>query len=116
MILLLKNFILIRDRFGIKPLYFSFQGDYFSFASEIKALWQLPWINKEFNSQALYHYLTYLVTPAPLTLYDSIYKLPAAFYLKVDAHNAVSFHEWYTPLKPTIEYDPKDLNNEELLY
>lgn len=89
---------LIRDRIGVKPLYFSLQNNILSFASEIKALWPLPWIKKEINAQALSHYLTFMVTPAPTTLYKDIYKLPAGFYLKVDALDRVTFHEWYNPL------------------
>ncbi|HSW73766.1 MAG TPA: asparagine synthase (glutamine-hydrolyzing), partial [Candidatus Limnocylindria bacterium] len=89
---------IIRDRFGIKPLYFSLQGGVLSFASEIKALWPLPWIAKNLNTTAFYHYLTYLVTPAPMTLYQGVYKLPAGQYLKLDAQRALTFHEWYNPM------------------
>ena len=60
----------VRDRIGIKPLYFSLQGGMFSFASEIKALWVLPWIQKKWQAHAVSHYLTYLSVPAPLTLYE----------------------------------------------
>jgi asparagine synthase (glutamine-hydrolysing) len=90
-----QDLYLVRDRFGIKPLYFSVQNQYLSFASELKALWHLPWINKKNNYQAAYHYLTYLATPAPLTMYEDIYKLPAGFYLHCTAKNQISFHRWY---------------------
>jgi len=90
---------LIRDRIGIKPLYFSPTGGMLSFASEIKALWELPWLQKKTNVRAFYHYLTFMATPAPMTLYDGIYKLPAGFYAKVDAQRNLTFHEWYDPLK-----------------
>jgi asparagine synthase (glutamine-hydrolysing) len=103
---------LVRDRIGIKPLYFSLQSDILSFASEIKALWPLPWIERNINQQALYHYLTFMVTPAPMTLYKGIYKLPAGHYLKVDAHKNVTFHEWYNPLKPNYAIDYHALKNE----
>ncbi len=104
---------LIRDHIGVKPLYFSLQGDILSFASEIKVLWTLPWITKELNTRGLYHYLTYLVTPAPLTLYKEIYKLPAGFYIKVDAKRTVSYNEWYNPVRPTITYSQQELNDEQ---
>lgn len=93
-----NEFFLARDRIGVKPLYFSLQANVLSFASEIKALWPLPWMNKKINARGLYHYLTYMVTPAPLTLYEGVYKLPAGFYAHVNAHNQISFHEWYNPL------------------
>jgi asparagine synthase (glutamine-hydrolysing) len=89
---------LIRDRIGVKPLYFSLQGGYLSFASEIKALWHMPWITKSILKSSLYHYLTYMTTPAPTTMYEGVYKLPPSFYCKVDATKNITFHEWYTPI------------------
>lgn len=89
---------LVRDRIGIKPLYFSLDGGMLSFASEIKALWVLPWMRKEVNQRAVSHYLTFLVPPAPMTLYKGVYKLPAGHYLKLDAKRVVSFCAWYSVL------------------
>jgi asparagine synthase (glutamine-hydrolysing) len=107
-----KELYLIRDRIGIKPLYFSLQDGVLSFASEIKALWQLPWINKEISDVALYHSLTFMVSPAPYTIYDKVYKLPAGFYAKVDYHKQVSFCEWYTPIKSLSVLEQKEFEDE----
>lgn len=93
-----RELYLVRDRIGVKPLYFSTQGSAISFASEIKALWKLPWINRQISVRGLSHYLTYLATPAPMTLFEGIYKLPAGFYAKVDTANNISFTQWYDPL------------------
>lgn len=93
---------LVRDRIGIKPLYFSLQSQVLSFASEIKALWELPWIEKQIKHEALSYYLSYLATPAPMTLYEGIYKLPAGFYLKCDAQRTVTFHQWYDQTQTRI--------------
>lgn len=103
---------LMRDRIGIKPLYFSLLGDMLSFASEIKALWPLPWIEKSINQTAISHYLTYMVTPAPMTLYKGIYKLPAGFYIKVDAQREVTFCQWYDPVA-NAQQAPKEFLNDE---
>ena len=103
---------LVRDRIGIKPLYFSLQHEALSFASEIKALWQLPWIRKEISHLAYYHYLTFMVTPAPYTMYKNIYKLPAGFYAKVAENKEISFHEWYTPLTNITANEQKERSNE----
>lgn len=102
----------VRDRMGVKPLYFSFQNGYCSFGSEIKALWQLPWMKKNINNLALYHYLTYMVTPAPYTLFEGVYKLPPGHYMKLDAQKNYSFVQWYSFLNPSTVYDKKDLANE----
>ncbi len=107
-----RQFFLVRDRLGVKPLYFSVQGGVLSFASEIKALWPLPWMSKHINPLAQYHYLTFMVAPAPLTIFDGVYKLPAGFYAHVDAQRRLSFREWYNPLKPVEPIDPACYVNE----
>ncbi len=94
---------LIRDRIGVKPLYFSLQGGVLSFASEIKALWPLPWMQKRPSPLAAYHYMTFMVAPAPWTAFDGVYKLPAGFYAAVDNHKRLSFHEWYNPAAAAVD-------------
>jgi asparagine synthase (glutamine-hydrolysing) len=109
--LVTNELYLIRDRIGVKPLYFSLQDGILSFASEIKALWELPWNARQVNTTGLYHYLTYLATPAPMTLYKNMYKLPAGFYLKVAQDNSISFKEWYNPVlqSSTTPLEPDEL-------
>jgi len=53
-----------------------------------------------------------MVTPAPLTIYKNIYKLPAGFYLKVDANKNVTFKEWYNPIKILSNSEKQDFKNE----
>ena len=102
---------LVRDRIGVLPLYFSIQDGILSFASEIKALWELPWNERKLATQAMYHYLTFMVTPAPMTMFQSVYKLPAGFYLHVNAQRQLSFKEWYTPLKQISPAEQKQYMN-----
>jgi len=66
-----------RDHFGIKPFYYVQQGSSLAFASEIKALLQVPGIGAEIDSVALQQYLTLLWVPDPKTMFRGIYKLPA---------------------------------------
>ena len=56
---------LIRDRVGIKPLYYSIHHGRITFASEIKALLQDPGQARAVNEEALFHYLSFISTPAP---------------------------------------------------
>ena len=107
-----EELFLIRDRMGIKPLYFSLQGDTVSFASEIKALWALPWMKKTISTRAAYHYLTFMVTPAPYTIFEEVYKLPAGFYARVLPDQSISFNEWYTPLKKLTVAEKKQFEDE----
>jgi asparagine synthase (glutamine-hydrolysing) len=72
-----KELFIARDHFGIKPFYYCHQGSRFAFASEVKALLQLPDAPRRVNFQALDQYLTFLWVPDPLTMFDGILKLPA---------------------------------------
>lgn len=102
----INELFLVRDRIGIKPLYFSLQAGILSFASEIKALWVLPWVKKSYSYAGISHYLTHLATPAPMTMYDQIYKVPAGYYLRLDAHRMVTAHQWYRLCDTFLGYVP----------
>ncbi|MGA9799647.1 MAG: asparagine synthase (glutamine-hydrolyzing), partial [Terriglobales bacterium] len=69
-----------RDHFGVKPFYYAQQGGGFAFASEIKALLQVPGIDAELDPEALHQYLTFLWVPDPGTMFRGIFKLPAGHY------------------------------------
>jgi asparagine synthase (glutamine-hydrolysing) len=77
---------LVRDRIGIKPLYWSLHHGRVSFASEIKALLQDPQQERAVDEEALYHYLSFLTTPAPQTLFRGIRKLAGGTWLRVSAN------------------------------
>ena len=78
-----KELWLIRDRIGIKPLYYSVHNGRIVFASEIKALLQDTEQKREVNEVAFYNYLSFLTTPAPNTLFDGIKKLSSGTFLRV---------------------------------
>src|SRR5215469_689272 len=69
-----------RDHFGIKPLYYVQQEDRLAFASEIKALLEVPGVKAEISPLALQQYLTLLWVPDPNTIFRDIYKLPAGHF------------------------------------
>uniref|UniRef100_B8HND1 asparagine synthase (glutamine-hydrolyzing) n=1 Tax=Cyanothece sp. (strain PCC 7425 / ATCC 29141) TaxID=395961 RepID=B8HND1_CYAP4 len=72
---------LARDPLGIKPLYFWSSGDYFLFASEIKALLATGLVSKEIDSTGLYGYLINGSVPEPYTLIKSVQLLKAGHFL-----------------------------------
>jgi asparagine synthase (glutamine-hydrolysing) len=80
---------LARDRIGIKPLYWTLHHGRLSFASEIKALLEDPQQERAIDEESLYHYLSFLTTPAPNTLFRGIRKLPGGTWLRVSADGAV---------------------------
>ena len=87
---------LIRDRIGIKPLYYSRHHGRLTFASEIKALLQDPDQQRAINEEGLFHYLSFITTPAPQTLFDGIQKLQPGTWMKFDSQgNVVENRYWY---------------------
>jgi asparagine synthase (glutamine-hydrolysing) len=90
-----RRLTLLRDRIGVKPLYFAWGPGCIAFASEIKALLELPWIERDVDPLALCHYLSFLTTPAPMTMFRGIYKLPAGYLLQVDAAGAVRAERYW---------------------
>lgn len=72
-----------RDRLGVKPLYYYITDKLFIFASEIKAILLHPAVRREVDLQALSYYLSFSVSPAPLTMFKNIFKLEAGHYLVI---------------------------------
>jgi asparagine synthase (glutamine-hydrolysing) len=86
---------LIRDRIGVKPLYYSVHHGRITFASEIKALLEDPEQTKELNEEALYYYLSFNATPAPLTLFSGIRKLAPSTWLRVSESGRVEERRYW---------------------
>jgi asparagine synthase (glutamine-hydrolysing) len=86
---------LIRDRIGIKPLYYSIHNGRITFASEIKALLQDPDQKRAVHEEAFYHYLSFLTTPAPQTLFDGIKKLPGGTWLRIKEDGQIREHRYW---------------------
>ncbi len=76
---------LIRDRLGIKPLYYGFCGTTLVFASELKALRALSSWRGEVDARALALYLRYLYVPAPLSIWQGVQKLLPGAWLRITA-------------------------------
>jgi asparagine synthase (glutamine-hydrolysing) len=93
-----ERLVLVRDRAGVKPLYFYHQNGRFIFASEIKAILQHPAVTPELNEEALYHYLTFVTTPAPSTLFQDIKKLRAGHMLTIDRRGEVQIKQYWDAL------------------
>ncbi len=102
-----KSLTMVRDRVGIKPLYYAKIGEKFVFASEIKAILASKLINAEIDTEALNQYLTFLWTPDPHTLFKNIYKLPPANFL-IWKDGEISVHEWWDVSFDQIERDKSE--------
>lgn len=73
-----------RDRVGKKPFKYFFDGEYFLFASELKAILTQPEYRREPDYVAIHHYLTLQYVPAPMTGFKGIAKLEPGNFLRLD--------------------------------
>jgi asparagine synthase (glutamine-hydrolysing) len=89
-----KTLTLVRDRTGIKPLYYACIGEKIVFASEIKAILAAKLIRAELDLEGLHQFLTFLWTAAPHTLFKGIYQLPPAHFL-VWKDGEISVRQWW---------------------
>lgn len=76
---------LMRDRIGEKPLYYGYVDDAFVFASDIGSIAVLDGFNNKINLDVLDLYFINGYIPAPYSIYEGIYKLPAGSLLKIEA-------------------------------
>jgi asparagine synthase (glutamine-hydrolysing) len=90
-----RRLVLARDRVGVKPVYYTLTGGRLIFASEIKAILEHPAVSRDVDEAALYHYLTFMTTPAPQTLFAGIQKLPAGCLLTCNARGDVEVTRYW---------------------
>ncbi len=85
---------LLRDRVGVKPLYYYYKDGLFLFGSELKALMKHPEFSKDLNYSVLSLYLRYGYIPAPFTIFNNTYKLRQGHYLSVSNNNVKEIKYW----------------------
>lgn len=90
---------LLRDRIGIKPLYYFWNGEQFAFASELKALQALPQLNLKVNRKAISDFLHLGYIPSNQSIYQNVYKLPAGAWLKLKGEDLIEKKYWNLPEK-----------------
>src|SRR5579871_2005917 len=78
-----RRIILARDRFGICPLYWTRQGDWLLFASEIKALLASGMVEAKPDLRGLHHIFTFFAQPGPVTCFAGVDLLPPGHYLRI---------------------------------
>lgn len=94
---------LFRDRLGIKPLFYYWDGQHFAFASEIKALRTIGNLDFELNNLAIGDFLHLGFIPAPHTIYKNIYKLQPGSYIRFSRNGLTKLKYWN--LRQKITHD-----------
>ncbi len=100
-----KSFFLIRDRMGVKPLFYTEINNQLIFGSEIKAILANSIYKKDINYEALYHYFTFKNIPAPLTAFEGICSLLPGEILIFSNGKIVNKKWWKIQFNENENYD-----------
>jgi asparagine synthase (glutamine-hydrolysing) len=104
-----RTLMLARDRLGIKPIYYAWNGRRLVFSSEIKAILATGAVTPEVDLQSLYHYIGYEFVPAPATMFRGIRKLPAGHRLIV-SDGQLSVEPYWS-----VDFEPADVSENECI-
>ena len=100
-----RTLSLVRDRLGVKPLYYTVIKGQLLFGSELRALMAHPDFVKEVDPEALDAMLRYSYVPAPATIFKNVFKLPPASILTVRAGEQPQIST-YWPLSRIAQRQP----------
>jgi asparagine synthase (glutamine-hydrolysing) len=100
-----QELFLARDRLGIKPLYYAQPAGGLLFASEIKGLLAHPAVSADLDEDAFFHYLTFIATPAPMTMFAGIHKLAPGERMVVRANGTTTSDVFWSPMSASAARD-----------
>ncbi len=105
-----QRLLLVRDRTGIRPLFFAMAGARLAFASEVKALFQLPWVPRRLAAEGLASVFSYWSVLSPGTVFDGISGVPPGHQMIIDrdGHRTVRYWDWHFP-----ETEPAERSEDE---
>jgi asparagine synthase (glutamine-hydrolysing) len=109
-----RELFLARDRLGVKPLYYARPSGGFLFGSEIKALLAHPAVSADLDEEAFHHYLTFICTPAPLTMFRGISKLAPGERMIVRSDGSVSSDIFWSPMSDTVAAQVAEMSEAEM--
>ena len=99
-----RSLFLARDRFGVKPLYFSYSKKFFRFGSTLQSIIVNKDIDMKLDPKSLHmHFSLHAVVPAPNTIFENIKKVPPGHYLIINEEKKVILEKYW-------ELDSKDNN------
>ncbi len=111
-----QSLFLIRDRLGIKPLNYYWDGATLLFASEIKAILCDPAVSRDIDQEALRLYLTLNFIPAPWTIFKKIRKLSPGSYLLAERGKISIEKYWDVPSWEGPSEEPPDLDVQDFAH
>jgi asparagine synthase (glutamine-hydrolysing) len=111
-----KSLHLVRDRVGIKPLYYGWFAGGFAFASELHAMRAIPEWDAQIDRNALTMYMRYGYVPTPHSIYEGVFKLVPGSVLTLTEKQLISYDTKFSPFPNGREDSPKRFWEVESLY
>lgn len=90
----------VRDRLGIKPLYYAETSSGFFFGSELKSLLVHPELKRDVSPEAVAHYFSYLCVPGDLSIFSAVRKLPPGHWLTYQNGSTKIQRYWHVRISP----------------
>ena len=90
-----KENCLFVERVGVKPVYTYYDGVNFAFASELKALKKLPWINLELDKKSISSYVRLNYIPSPYSIFKNVSKLSPGSFLEIDLKKSLKKKKYW---------------------
>jgi asparagine synthase (glutamine-hydrolysing) len=107
-----KRLVLVRDRLGIKPLYYALRGGDLYFGSELKTILVHPQIERRISSAGLDHYLSLNYVPGPYTLVEGIEKLQPGCWMEWKGGTITNSAYWRLQFRPDSGIDLESAKGE----
>ena len=111
---------LVRDRLGVKPLYYYWQNGLLMFASETRALLGHPFFKKEIRPQGLASYFQFGYIPYPFSIWQNVAKIAPGSYLKLNKQGELSHHQYwdaasYYQQNPAASKSKQEITSQDIL-
>ncbi len=90
-----NDLFIVRDHFGIKPLFYTQINGAFAFSSELKTLAELPGFNKTINAKSLVSCLNYIWISGNETMFNDCFKLPPAHYMTYNKATGIKLVKYW---------------------
>jgi|SoiMethySBSTD1v2_1073268.scaffolds.fasta_scaffold00327_34 asparagine synthase (glutamine-hydrolysing) len=97
-----RELFLSRDRMGVRPLFYTKSGNTFLFASEIKALFAFPGVDRRLDAQAVDQFFTFWTALSPRTMFEGVFELPPGHSMTV-AGGQIRTYEYWRPRYDTFD-------------
>lgn len=97
--------LLIRDRTGVKPLYYTIQNGFFYFSSEIKSFFAIK-LQKEIDEKNFNEWVLFRFITGEKTIYKNIFKILPGYIMKISASGEIQTFQWWSLLNKAKERKP----------